>query len=127
ERLGGFPAEFDVLVAARDVCSSETLGLLKLLVDTEKPAHTRYRIVKLAPAGFVVGTGSIVGQDVRAAWDPKVRDEATYGIALGNGPPRSAPIGRGLVLGHGSRLAPQRGQPRFRVGAQVGRTTRVGA
>ena len=127
ERTGDIPHTFEVLVAARDLCSSERTGLIRALVDAEKPAHTRYCIVPLAPAGFVVGAASVVGQDVSSAYEGSTRDPATFGIALGNGPPRSAPIGMGLVLGRDSRLVARPGQPQFTVDATVGRTTRVGA
>jgi hypothetical protein len=126
ERIAGFPGAFDVLVAARDVCSTERLGRLRDLVDLEKPAHTSYRVVRLGVAGFVVGAGAIVGQSLAAGWDPDVCDPATFGIALGNGPPRPAPLGRGMTLGRDSRLASRKGPPRFVVEARVGRTTRVG-
>jgi hypothetical protein len=127
ERTGDVPHSFEVLVAAHDLCSTERTGLIQALLDHEKPAHTRYCIVPLAPAGWVVGVASVVGQAVSASYDGALRDGSTFGIALGNGPPRSAPIGMGLVLGRGSRLTGASGQPGFRVDASVGRTTRVGA
>ncbi|MBX3251954.1 MAG: hypothetical protein KF901_32550 [Myxococcales bacterium] len=116
------PAEFEVLVNAWDVCSSETKGLLIELVEREKPAHTRWRLTELAPAGFVVGRASVVGQSVAPGYAPE--DETTFGLALGNGPPRPRPIGLGFALGHDSRLpgAPPHPLARHAPDARVGRT-----
>lgn len=132
-RTGTIPYEFEVLVFERDACSSEDLARLRLVVDTEKPAHTTYEIRTIGGAGWVVGRDSIVGQSLGPAFDRDQLDAATYGIAVLNGPPRPKPIGEGFALGRDSRLASGEGQPLFRLGggsgagATVGMTTRVGA
>jgi hypothetical protein len=73
----------------------------------------------------VVGVASVVGQSVRDGFDRRAPDPATYGITLGNGPPRPAPIGLGFALGRDSRLAVPPGPSSLRVPATVGRTTRL--
>lgn len=127
DRDGAIPHRFDVLVPARAVCKSADLALLRALVDAEKPAHTLYCIREVAPAGWVVGMASVLGQEIGADFDRRAPDPATYGIALGSGPPRPAPIGEGFVLGRGSRLPAAEGQPQYRLEATVGKTTRLGA
>ncbi len=127
ERTGTIPGHFEVWVPARDVCKSEDLALLRMLIDAEKPASATYGIRQAAPAGWVVGVGSVVGQEVSGAFDRHTLDPATYGIALLNGPPRPRPIGEGFMLGFDSRLPAAGGQPEFRLDATVGKTTRLGA
>lgn len=127
ERDGTIPYRFDVLVPARAVCKSEDRALLRALVDAEKPAHTTYCIREVAPAGWVVGAASVVGQEIGADFDRRTADPASYGIALLNGPPRPPPIGEGFVLGRSSRLPGAKGQPQYRLEATVGKTTRLGA
>ncbi|MEM9193859.1 MAG: phage tail protein [Myxococcota bacterium] len=129
ERAAGSAFTFDVLVAARDVCTTENLSLLHELIDLEKPAHTTYRIIELSSAGFVVGVGSIVGQDVVPGFGSDLHgsapDPASYGIVVGHELPRPPPVGRGFQLGRSSRLTAPPGPPAFRLRATVGRTTRV--
>jgi phage tail-like protein len=126
-RDGAIAYEFDVLVPARQVCLSQNLNLLESLLDAEKPAHTSYTIRVTAPAGWVLGAASVVGQEVGPTFDRTTLDPSTYGIALLNGPPRPIPIGLGFQLGFDSRLAASAGPPVFRLDATVGSTTRLGA
>jgi phage tail-like protein len=126
-RDGAIPFHFEVLVPARELCSSEDLALLRALLDMEKPAYTTYSIRLTAPAGWVLGASSVVGQDVGPGFDRTKLDPATYGLAILNGPPRPKPIGLGLVLGQDSRLTAPEGPAQFQLDATVGRTTRVGA
>jgi hypothetical protein len=113
------------------VCASEDLAALRLVVETEKPAHTSYRIRETGAAGWVLGVQSVLGQELTADFDRDELDPATFGIALGNGPPRPKPIGEGFVLGMDSRLAAASGSSVMRLGGGgaviVGQTTRVGA
>jgi len=125
ERSGTVPASFEVLAAAAALCSSEVRSLIELLIESEKPVHTRHVLRAVAPAGWVLGIASTVGQSIGDDFDRRTLDPATYGIALGNGPPRPAPLGRGFALGRDARLATSPGQPPLRVPASVGRTTRV--
>jgi phage tail-like protein len=127
DRDGAIAYHFEVLVPARQVCSSEDLALLRSLIETEKPAHTTYSIRLTAPAGWVLGAESIVGQEVGPGFDRTVLDPATYGIVLGNGPPRPKPLGLGLVLGHDSRLTAPAGPPAFQLDVTVGKSARLGA
>ncbi|HEY3497788.1 MAG TPA: phage tail protein [Polyangiaceae bacterium] len=126
EDTGSLPFGFDVIVSARDVCTTVDLELLRFIIETEKPAHTSFRIRPMGTAGFVLGVQSVVGQEVNAAFDRDELDPVTFGIGLLNGPPRPKPIGLGFALGSDSRLAAEAGQPVFRLGATVGRTSRVG-
>lgn len=133
-RTGTIPYEFTVLAPARDVCSSEQLAMLELILDTEKPAHTSYRVELTGGAGWVVGRGSVVGQTLGPSFDRDKLDPATYGIAILNGLPRPKPIGEGFALGRDSRLATAvEGQPFFRLqeaqrsGAALGMDTRLDA
>ena len=50
-RCGGIPHRFEVLVPERELCNSEDLSLLQLVIDVEKPAHTSFTIRTVAPAG----------------------------------------------------------------------------
>jgi hypothetical protein len=125
ERSGTVPAFFEVLAPAGALCSSEVRSLIELLIEREKPVHTRHALRAVAPAGWVVGVASTVGQAIAETFDRRTLDPATYGIAIGNGPPRPAPIGEGFTLGRDSRLATPAGQPALRLPASVGRTTRV--
>ena len=130
ERSGHRTSHFDVLVPARFVCDSKTLELLRQIIELEKPAHTTFRILPTAAAGFVVGTASVVGQDTSADFDRTQRDPASYGVVLSNGPGRPAPLGLGFALGRDSRLYVPPGSPSFQItgaGLTVGRTTRIGA
>ena len=127
DRDGAIAFHFDALVPARQVCSSEVLSLLTSLIEIEKPAYTTYTLRLVAPAGWVVGSASVVGQEVAPGFDRHTLDPATYGLALLNGPPRPAPIGLGFTLGYDSRLTAPAGPPPFQLDATVGRTTRVGA
>ena len=125
-RFGTVPFRFDVLVAARDVCLSETLALLTQILNIEKPAHTTFRIRQTGAIGFVLGD-SVIGQSVTKGFDRNELDPATFGILVQGGPPRPEPLGEGFTLGHGSRLVgPQpQAQAGFRVDATLGRTTRL--
>jgi phage tail-like protein len=123
----GIPFQFDVVVSAQDVCTTAELELLRFVIDTEKPAHTAYRIRPTGTAGFVLGVQSVVGQEIIPGFDRDELDPLTFGIGLLNGPPRPKPIERGFQLGFDSRLAADQGQPVFRLGATVGRSTRVGS
>lgn len=125
ERSGAAPASFEVLAPAGALCSSEVRSLIELLIELEKPAHARHALRAVAPAGWVLGVASTVGQSIAGTFDRRALDPATYGIALGNGPPRPAPIGLGFTLGRDARLAVPPGQPPLRLPASVGRTTRV--
>jgi phage tail-like protein len=127
DRDGAVAYHFDVLVPARQVCSSEALSLLNSLIETEKPAYTTYTIRLIAVAGWVLGTASIVGQEVGPHFNRHTLDPATYGLAILNGPPRPKPIGFGFALGHDSRLSASVGAPSFQIEATVGKTTRLGA
>jgi phage tail-like protein len=127
DRDGAVAYHFDVLVPARQVCSSEDLSLLTSLIETEKPAYTTYTIQPVAPAGWVLGAASIVGQEVGPTFDRHTLDPATFGLALLNGPPRPKPVGLGLMLGYDARLTAPPGQPEFQIEATVGKTTRLGA
>jgi phage tail-like protein len=122
---GALPFHFDVLVPARQLCSSEDLSLLDSLIDNEKPAFTTYSVSEVAPAGWVLGVASIVGQEVAPGFDRRKLDPSTYGLVLLNGPPRPKPIDFGFTLDSDSRLAASSGNPAFQVEATVGRTTRV--
>lgn len=129
DRVGYFPWHFDVWVPARCVCRSEDLALLRYIIEVEKPAHTTYSIRETGAAGWVLGVESVVGQDRSAEFDGTVCDPGTFGITILNGPPRSPPLGVGLVLGRDSRLAGASGPAQFvlgETGARVGQTTRVG-
>ena len=99
--------------------------MIELLIEREKPAHTRHALRRVAPAGWVLGVASVVGQSIADAFDRSELDPATYGITLGNGPPRPAPIGAGFTLGFDARLGAPAGSPPLRLPALVGRTTRV--
>ena len=125
-RFGTVPFRFDVLVAARDVCLSESLALLTRILNVEKPAHTTFRIRQTGAIGFVLGD-SVIGQSVSKGFDRNELDPATFGILVQGGPPRPQPIGEGFTLGHGSRLVGPQPQAGFRVDAtlELGRTTRV--
>lgn len=125
ERSGAIPALFEVLAPAGALCSSEVRSLIELLIESEKPVHTRHVLREIAPAGWVLGVASMVGQAIADDFDRRTLDPATYGIALGGGPQRPAPIGEGFTLGRGSRLATPPGPPRLRLPASVGRTTHV--
>jgi phage tail-like protein len=127
ERDGAVAFHFEVLVPARAVCSGETLSLLRALIDAEKPAFTTYSIRLVGEAGWVLGSASVLGQEVRPGFDRRRPDPSTYGLALLNGPPRPKPLGLGFTLGRDSRLDAPIGLPEFQVEATVGRTTRVGA
>jgi phage tail-like protein len=127
ERDGAIAFHFDVLVPARAACSSEDLTLLRELIEIEKPAFTTYAIRLTAPAGWVVGIASVVGQQLGRGFDRHTLDPATFGIAILNGPPRPKPIGAGFMLGIDSRLTAPSGPPLFQVEATVGKTTRLGA
>jgi phage tail-like protein len=127
DRDGAVAYHFDVLVPARQVCSSEDLSLLRSLVETEKPAYTTYSIQLVAPAGWVLGSASVVGQEVGPGFDRHKLDPGTYGLAVLNGPPRPKPIGLGFTLGYDARLTAPPGPPLFQVEATVGKTTRLGA
>jgi len=123
-RFGTVPFFFDVLVAARDVCRSEDLALLQKILDTEKPAHTSFRIRQTGANGWVVGN-AVVGQSVKPAFDRNMLDPATFGILVQNAPPRPRPIGQGFTLGDGSRLVGPAQKPGFQIDATVGRTTQL--
>lgn len=125
ERSGAVSGFFEVLAPAQALCSSELRRLIELLIVTERPAHTRHVLRAVAPYGWVVGIASTVGQSITDDFDRRALDPATYGIALGNGPARPAPLGEGLTLGFDSRLASAPGQPSLRLPATLGRTTRV--
>ncbi len=127
DRDGAIAFHFDVLVPAREVCSSEALSLLTSLIENEKPAYTTYTIRPIAPAGWVLGTASVVGQEVAPNFDRHTLDPTTFGLALLNGPPRPKPVGFGFTLDHDSRLTAPEGPPEFQIDATVGRTTRLGA
>jgi hypothetical protein len=127
DRDGAIAYHFDVLVPARQVCSAEILSLLTSLIETEKPAYATYTLKLVAPAGWVVGAASVVGQEVAPGFDRHTLDPATYGLALLNGPPRPKPIGQGLTLGYDSRLTAPAGEPLFQLDATLGRETRLGA
>jgi phage tail-like protein len=127
DRTGCLPHRFEVLVPAYSMCRSDDLALLKALVDLDKPAHTTYCIRLEAPAGWVLGAASVLGQALGAAYDRHLQDPSTYGLALLNGPPRPKPLEEGFLLGHDSRLPGESGPPRFRLEATLGRTTRIGA
>lgn len=126
-RSGTVPYNFDVLVPARFLCSSEDLSMLETVIRTEKPAHTTFRIRPVAAAGFVVGAGSVVGQEISGAFDRDQIEPSTYGIVLGNGPPRPKPIGLGFALGRDSRLEAGRTSPGWLVGSAVSTGIRLGA
>lgn len=123
----GAAFQFDVVLSARDVCTTADLALLRFIIETEKPAHTSFRIQATGIAGLVVGVQSVIGQEVDASFDRDALDPATFGIGLLNGPPRPKPIERGFALGSDSRLAAGEGQPVFRLGATLGLSSRVGA
>lgn len=131
-RTGTLPYEFEVWVPARDVCRSEDLAALRLVLDTEKPAHTQYCIRETGAAGWVLGLQSVVGQELGPDFNRDALDAGTYGLVLGNGPGRPKPLGEGLTLGRDSRLAAKSGQPTLRLGGSsgqglvVGQTTRIG-
>lgn len=130
ERTGTIPHHFDVRVPARQVCASEDLAALRLVIETEKPAHTTYHVRATGAAGWVLGVESVLGQELSPTFDRDELDPATYGIALGNGPPRPKPIGEGFALGVDSRLSAPKGQPALRIagaGIILGQTSRVGA
>jgi phage tail-like protein len=127
DRDGTIAYHFDVLVPARQVCSAEVLSLLTSLIETEKPAYTTYTLRLVAPAGWVVGVASVVGQEVGPGFDRHTLDPTTYGLALLNGPPRPKPVGLGFTLGYDSRLTAPAGDPLFQLDATLGRTTRLGA
>jgi phage tail-like protein len=127
ERVGAVPNEFEVVVSARDACSDEELRLLHLVLDTEKPAHTRYCIRVTGAAGWVVGTDSVLGRAVGKGFDRNELDPATFGLLLMNGPQRPKPIGLGFALGRDSRLASKTGQADLRLGFTVGNNSLVGA
>jgi phage tail-like protein len=124
-RSGAVPHVFEVLAPAAALCDSEVRSLIELLVDNEKPAHTRHCLRAVAPGGWVVGVASVVGQSIADDFDRHVLDPDSYGIAIANGPPRPRPIGEGFTLGRDSRLAAAPGLPPMGVPASVGRTTRV--
>jgi phage tail-like protein len=126
-RTGAIPYHFEVLVPARQLCAGEDLSLLRALLDLEKPAYTTYSIRLTAPAGWVLGASSVVGQEVGPGFDRSKLDPATYGLVILNGPPPPKPIGLGWVLGQDARLTAPAGPPRFQLDATVGRTTRLGA
>ncbi|MFW6084419.1 MAG: phage tail protein [Gemmatimonadota bacterium] len=126
ERGGVVPHHFEVLVPAREICSSEDLALIRLLIEHEKPAHTTFRIRPVAPAGWVVGLHSVLGQEATAEFDRFECDPDTYGLVLLNGPPRPKAVGRGFTLGDDSRLSSAPGPAQFRVDAALGRDTRLG-
>jgi phage tail-like protein len=123
-RFGTVPFAFDVLVAARDVCLSESLALLTQILNVEKPAHTTFRIRQTGAIGFVLGD-SVIGQSVNKGFDRNHLDPATFGILVQGGPPRPEPLGEGFTLGHGSRLVGAAPKAGFRVDATLGRTTRL--
>jgi phage tail-like protein len=127
DRDGTIAYHFDVLVPARQVCSAEILSLLTSLIETEKPAYTTYTLRLVAPAGWVVGVASVVGQEVGPGFDRRTLDPTTYGLALLNGPTRPKPVGFGFTLGYDSRLTAPAGDPLFQLDATLGRTTRLGA
>jgi len=131
-RTGTLPYEFEVWVPARDVCRSEDLAALRLVLDTEKPAHTQYCIRETGAAGWVLGLQSVVGQELGPDFNRDQLDAGTYGLVLGNGPGRPKPLGEGLTLGRDSRLPAKPGQPTLQLGGSsgqglvVGQTTRIG-
>jgi phage tail-like protein len=126
ERAGAVPNEFEVIVPAYQLCSDEDMRLLRLVLDTEKPAHTRYCIRLAAVAGWTVGTDSVLGRISGAGFDRNELDPATYGILLLNGPGRPRPLDRGFALGRDSRLASKGGQRPLQLGFTLG-NSRVGA
>ncbi|MEZ4234452.1 MAG: phage tail protein [Polyangiaceae bacterium] len=131
-RTGTVPSQFEVWVPARDVCRTEDLAALRLVVDTEKPAHTHYCVRETGASGWVLGLQSVVGQELGPEFDRNSLNPATYGLVLANGPGRPKPLGEGLVLGRDSRLAAKPGQPTLQLGGSsgqglvVGQTTRIG-
>ncbi len=126
-RTGTIPYEFEVLVPARFLCSTEDQRLMRLVLDTEKPAHTSYRIRATAPAGFVVGVASTVGQDISSSFNRDDMEPSTFGLLLGNGPARPKPIGRGFALGRDSRLSSGERPPGLVVGGLPSAGFRLGA
>ena len=125
-RFGTVPFSFDVLVAARDVCLSETLALLTRILNVEKPAHTTYRIRQTGAIGFVLGD-SVIGHSVNKGFDRNELHPETFGIQVLGVPPRPVPLGEVFTLGHGWRVvsAQRQAEAGFRVYARLGRTTRL--
>jgi phage tail-like protein len=93
--------QFRVQVFHFQAASSEAISRIRAVIDSEKPAHTSYRLCIIEPA-FRVGFQSRVGVDTVVA-----------------GPPRDLSLGSDQELGVNSALA---GTPALR----LGKGTRLG-
>jgi phage tail-like protein len=99
--------QFCVSVFQSQASSPDALARIRAILDSEKPAHTTYKLCVIEPA-FRIGFQSNVGVDSIVGGPPRelaLGSNQSLGVnsALGGVPPRR--IGEGTRLGVSTRLA----------------------